>query len=545
MKKKPAATAGRRVQRQSLRPATARELSDAAFAMARFSALDPSIDIGEEFLRTLSALLPGRAIALRLIDPRTLHLRSMESVGALKAGAHAAPLALKASAIRRTGLPEMITVSGRVEVQARYPTLFEETAGGFAVPIAAMGRLHGAVNVELPPAGKSLAKLLAADEAVVIPLANQLAVALRNLELLSEARRAEEQLQTILARANVLIAVLDRDANIVLLNDACRRYLALPSSMRGRIDMRTWMRERPGVGEPRLGNLALRAIAGEELDGIEGWAARYDGSAFHALWSLTALRNAAGEVDRVIVVGHDVDRERQLERQVIQSEKLATIGKLAAGVVHELNNPLTSIGVYADYLVKRLEKIDPQDAEKARRIVEGAGRIQRLTQDLVSYARPSGERISLDVSEVLSRALSFCEHVIAQAGGRLEVSYSPSLPRVLGLRGQLEQVFINLITNACHALGEGGGAIRVSTAAAAGGVAITVGDEGGGIADEHRAHIFEPFFTTKREGRGTGLGLSIVKNIVEAHGGSVGFESSGAGTNFTVVLPAVPPVAGR
>jgi two-component system, NtrC family, sensor kinase len=526
-----------------LRAPAPEEVLAAALEIGRASVVDlGAVDLGAEFLRILTSILPERSVAVRLIDPRTLALRAMESVGGLKAGAYRAPLGLKASAIRRTRLPETITLSGRVEVHGRYQTIFEETEGGFAVPVAAGGELYGLINLEWPE-GSGTAAQLGADEAVVLPLANQLACAMRNLELLADAKRSQEYLEQIVARAKVYIGVARRDGSLALANDGFLRYLGLSADGMATVSVQRWVAAHPNVPEPRLGMLTMRALAGEEIETIDAYGARSDGVIQRATWSLTPLRDPSGVVESVIIVGHDLERIRQLERQVIQSEKLATLGQLAAGVVHELNNPLTSIGVYAEYRARRLEPHDPGDAEKARRILDGAGRIQKLTQDLVSYARPAGERAPVDLNAVVAQALSFCEHVLTEAEARLEASYDPALPRVLGIKGPLQQVFINLITNACHAVADraGSGRVRVATGRGPGGsVVVSIRDDGGGIPTPHRERIFEPFFTTKSEGKGTGLGLSIVKNIIEAHGGIVSFESDPAGTTFTVVLPPQP-----
>ncbi|HEY3668937.1 MAG TPA: histidine kinase dimerization/phospho-acceptor domain-containing protein, partial [Polyangiaceae bacterium] len=152
---------------------------------------------------------------------------------------------------------------------------------------------------------------------------------------------------------------------------------------------------------------------------------------------------------------------RKLQAQVIQNEKLASLGQIVAGVVHELNNPLTSIIAYSDYLTKKLAK-DPssnlhEDAERVRRIGEAAERILKFTRDLVAYARPTGDaRGPVQIEEVIERALLFCEHEFAD--GRVEVDreFTQPLPLIFGIPGQLTQVFVNLFTNAAHAMGNGG-----------------------------------------------------------------------------------------
>src|SRR5262249_19589310 len=188
------------------------------------------------------------------------------------------------------------------------------------------------------------------------------------------------------------------------------------------------------------------------------------GAEIRAAFNVAAVGEITGELEAVVVIGQDLTRIKSLEHQVIQSEKLATLGQLAAGVVHELNNPLTSISVYGDYLVRLLEKrSDPNDLDKARKIVEGAARIQKLTRDLMSYARPGGEEEPVQINEVVRQALVFCEHVLKRADAIVELRLGEGLPRVNAIRGQLHQVLINLLTNACHALPAPDQTVRVTT----------------------------------------------------------------------------------
>lgn len=236
----------------------------------------------------------------------------------------------------------------------------------------------------------------------------------------------------------------------------------------------------------------------------------------------------------------------RLQAQVIQTEKLASLGQIVAGVVHELNNPLTSIVAYADYLTKKLARGSApdlsDDAERVRRIGEAAERILKFTRDLVAYARPAGDaRGPVLLEEIIERALLFCEHEFAD--GRVEVhrAFSPELPAIAGIPGQLTQVFVNLFTNAAHAMGEAGGVLSIEVRSADSGASLRVqiSDTGSGIPAEAMPQIFEPFFTTKTDGRGTGLGLSIVRGILDAHGGTIQVTSAeGQGTCFTLTLPA-------
>ncbi len=236
----------------------------------------------------------------------------------------------------------------------------------------------------------------------------------------------------------------------------------------------------------------------------------------------------------------------RLQAQVIQTEKLASLGQIVAGVVHELNNPLTSIIAYSDYLTKKLGRGESgdlrEDAERVRRIGEAAERILKFTRDLVAYARPTGDsRGPVRIEQVIERALLFCEHEFADGNVEIEQDFAVPLPIIAGITGQLTQVFVNLFTNAAHAMSERGGVLRIAVRGADSGqsLRIEVSDSGDGIPEEAMPQIFEPFFTTKTDGRGTGLGLSIVRGILDAHGGTIQVSSaSGEGTSFTLTLPA-------
>jgi signal transduction histidine kinase len=248
---------------------------------------------------------------------------------------------------------------------------------------------------------------------------------------------------------------------------------------------------------------------------------------------------------------HALRANRELAREVgllqagiVQTGKLASLGELSASVVHELGNPLTSIMAYCDYLLRRAEGSGaaPDDVERLRRIGEAADRILELTRALISYARPDDAgTCPLDVHQVVDRALVFCEHVVDAAGVSVRRELPEALPPVPGVRSQLIQVFVNLVTNACQAMTPAGGTLTVSARVEIGveQVLVSFADSGPGIAPEHLPRIFEPFFTTKERGEGTGLGLSIVRCIVEAHGGTIRVESRvGKGTTFLVSLPS-------
>jgi two-component system NtrC family sensor kinase len=241
-----------------------------------------------------------------------------------------------------------------------------------------------------------------------------------------------------------------------------------------------------------------------------------------------------------------------LEERLLQTDKLANFGQIAAGVVHELNNPLTSIVAYSDYLIRKgtmnNASTDPEDLERLRRISESATRMLRFTRDLVTYARPSsGIAAPVVLHDVIDQAIAFCEHVLSAASVRVERRYGAGVLTVHAVSEQLVQVFVNLLTNASHAAPARDGCVVVTTEIAESTqghkrATVSVNDNGSGIAPEHLPQVFVPFFTTKRDMQGTGLGLSIVKSILEAHDGSIEVESEpGRGTRFVIELPVRTP----
>ena len=284
------------------------------------------------------------------------------------------------------------------------------------------------------------------------------------------------------------------------------------------------------------------SLKSESVSSFETRVITHDGREVKVAFATSAVMTQTGEVEGVIAIGQDLTRMRDLERRVIQAEKLASLGQLAASVVHEINNPMTAVATYADALLKRTlgqSQSDPGDVEKYRKISENSDRVLRFTRDLVSYARPAQEKPEeVDLNATVERAIGFCDHVLQKHGVKLDRQFG-EVPRFLAVRQNLVQVFVNLITNACHATANGG-VVTISTRIEGANVIASVTDTGSGIAPDIQARIFEPFFTTKPDGKGTGLGLSIVQGILENHGGSISVTSVlGVGTTFTLKLPMV------
>jgi two-component system, NtrC family, sensor kinase len=364
--------------------------------------------------------------------------------------------------------------------------------------------------------------------------------------------RMRDYLEQIVDQANVLVISTDLPGRVTVWNRAMVRLTGFPRETVVGRELLPWLWE---AGIPELGQVMKQVAAGSDLPNCEVRLPSMSGTIVRAVFNVATLRDDAGRPSAQLAVGQDVTALRVLQNQVIHAEKLATVGQIAAGVAHEINNPLTSIQACIDAVLHKAtlavqgsiaNQFEAVDVERLKRIQEGAERIRKFSRDLVSYARPSRVEVEqIDFNEVVEHALSFCEHVFAQAKARLDRDLAPSLPPMRAVRDQLMQVVTNLATNAAQALSEKGGVIRVRTfneGKAAVGLAVT--DSGSGIREEHRASIFDPFFTTKPAGSGTGLGLSVVRNIVYAHGGQITFQSTiGSGTTFVVTLPVRHPLS--
>ncbi|MBT3181482.1 MAG: hybrid sensor histidine kinase/response regulator [Deltaproteobacteria bacterium] len=243
----------------------------------------------------------------------------------------------------------------------------------------------------------------------------------------------------------------------------------------------------------------------------------------------------------VVLYYRDITEERRLQREIIQQEKMAAIGMLAGGVAHEINNPLGGIIAFTQ-LLKKDVKGNKDVINDIEVIEEAAGRCKKIVADLLDFSRISkdGEHSPLDINVILEKVFPFIRREMQSLNVELFFDGAGRLPYVMGASNRLQQVFLNLMTNACHAM-EKGGKLAVTTGVEDGGrvVAIRVRDTGAGINSRIKEQIFDPFFTTKDPGKGTGLGLSISYRIVKEHGGTIEFEDvEDGGTEFVIRLPA-------
>lgn len=256
-------------------------------------------------------------------------------------------------------------------------------------------------------------------------------------------------------------------------------------------------------------------------------------------FTATSLVDKSGATRGTLIIIDNITERVRLEDQLVQNEKLTSIGLLAAGVAHEVNTPLAVISSYSQMLRK---DIGPDDHRHKilEKITKQTFRASEIVNGLLNFSRTTATEFhEADIHSVIHETLSLLEHQFRKAGIRVELDLRAESPLLVGNPGKLQQVFLNLFLNARDAMPDGG-ELRIHTGSVDSKIEITVQDTGIGISREHIQKIYDPFFTTKAVGKGTGLGLSVSYGIVQEHGGNISVESKvGQGTAFKLELPLV------
>lgn len=358
-----------------------------------------------------------------------------------------------------------------------------------------------------------------------------------------ELKKSEERYRSLIENANDIIFTVDRDGNITSINLSGYSF---------------FKRHKEDIIGVNLGDLcfnedsaALQLKVIEEvfdsqisdqitypvnIYGEEHWLS----TNFSPLFSDTGMPFAVLGISRDI----SLIKKKEKEDQMYHAEKLASIGTLAAGVAHEINNPLAVILGFTDLLLEK-EAADSEKYDVLKTIEKQAVNAKRVVQNLLSFARYSEyKEEDIDINKSLETVLAVVKNILLVNKISLNQQLQEDLPRVKADAGEIEQVFLNIINNAIHAM-QGGGILKVVTEFKEGAVKINFSDTGTGIKKEHRTKIFDPLFTTKKVGEGTGLGLSVSYGIITKYGGTITFEtktaekSSNTGTTFIITLPAI------
>ncbi len=290
----------------------------------------------------------------------------------------------------------------------------------------------------------------------------------------------------------------------------------------------------------------------EEVEDYENIILTKSGEERIIAWHNTTLTDEKGRTIGTLSSGKDITKRKQTEEELIQSEKLASLGQLAASVVHEVNNPLAGIMVYVKLFLKKYKegKIQSESTEgQLLKMEKELDRTTRIIRNLLDFARQSEPSMRpLEINKIIDAALLLVENQINLENISLEKHLDPDLPLVMADFDKIQQVLINIILNAIQAMPDGGN-LTITTSAAKGikiddtpkdTVKIDIRDSGIGIPKENLNKLFNPFFTTKEKGKGVGLGLSVVHGIIGKHKGKIDVESEpDAGTTFTIYLEAM------
>ncbi len=352
------------------------------------------------------------------------------------------------------------------------------------------------------------------------------------VERTREIEQAKIYIESLLENANDVIYTLDVDLRFTYVN--------------GKVEAWGYTKE-DLIGKPYLSLLSKRfrsRYLQETLDMGEKQVYEVEivsrhGELRSVLVSVAPLLNDAGGQQGVLGIARDITERKQLEQQVQHSERLASIGQLAAGVAHEINNPLGGI-LNCLYNIRKGTLTPARSQEYLHFMEDGLQRVQRIVRQLLDFSQQRELELALaDLHLILDRVGVLTEHVFVERHAVLRKQYDTTLPPLMVDGALIEQVVMNLVLNAVQSI-QDGGYVSLETQKHEDTCEIIVEDNGCGIAPNVRAHIFDPFFTTKGTGEGTGLGLSVSLGIVQRHGGEMLVESEeGKGTRFMVRLPFV------
>jgi two-component system, NtrC family, sensor kinase len=406
----------------------------------------------------------------------------------------------------------------------------------YYLPCSARGRTIAYLGVSRTETGDFLSS---EDVELLVTLSGYVGIAVDNSMLYrSLARKADEYerlkefSENIVESINVGILAADLEDRV--------------ESWNSQIEKLTGIARASAVGR-KLRDL-LPADLYDEIEGVSGEAGVHNIYKFvlrpnagerDATLNIAVAPLVSREGDRIgrLIIFDDITDRSELEKKLVQADKLSSIGLLAAGVAHEVNTPLAVISTYAQMLAKQISG-DVQKAPLLEKIARQTFRASEIVNSLLNFSRTSPtEFVPVELNKVIRETLTLLEHQFSKTGVEVKLALDETLPKIKGNPGKLQQVFLNLFLNARDAM-ESGGVLALTTSSADGLVRVTVADSGAGIVKENLERIFDPFFTTKMAKKGTGLGLSVSYGIVREHSGDIEVHSEpGAGTRFQLSFP--------
>jgi signal transduction histidine kinase len=338
-----------------------------------------------------------------------------------------------------------------------------------------------------------------------------------------------ERLESVIHTARVGMMLVEPEVTIRWFSNRAAGWLDLTP---GNIGRRCPLDGAPGGCADCL--VKRTALTGEALEAER--AVTGDGGALrHFRHGTSPIRDEKGRVVQVVELVEEITSRKALESEALHAGKLSVLGRMAAGIAHEIGNPLSSLTTRLHLME---QKGDPGFVKESLKVLHGQiGRIGRIVRGVSQFAKPGAEGWSVwDVNRVLDEAVGIVRLDRRATAVEFEQSLASPSPKVRGVKDQVSQVLLNLLLNSVEAMPEGG-SVRTETFQRNGMVCVVISDSGPGMDDSVRARLFEPFFTTKPEG--TGLGLSVSYSLIHAHGGRIEVESRpGKGSRFAVLLPA-------
>jgi PAS domain S-box-containing protein len=358
-------------------------------------------------------------------------------------------------------------------------------------------------------------------------------------------RESEERNRNIFEQSAIGIGISTADGKVVVANKAMETIMGYSTGEMGQINL-TDIYENPKSREELVDTIAKMGMVRDYAVKLK----RKDGSLFEALLWVSHIRIGGRDVFHTMM--QDISERQELIQKMLQSQKLADLGTLAAGVAHEINSPLQVVTGSSEVLLNKLEEENPDReglVRRVERIKENSWRIAKIVRSLLDYARSTEEELApTSLNSIVSDTLLLVEHQIhVWSNISVMTKLAENLPDFTCDRNKIIQVVINLLTNARDAMPRGG-KVTLCTGYDAKNerLTLTVHDSGHGISETVKSKIFDPFFTTKPLGQGTGLGLSIAQGIVGSHGGEITVDSQpGKGTTFMLAFPLTRPPEGE
>jgi two-component system NtrC family sensor kinase len=406
----------------------------------------------------------------------------------------------------------------------------------YYLPFIVKGRTLGYLGLGKTRNGDFLSS---EDVDLLLTMTGYVSIALENARLYESVEKKALQVQTlrdfsenIIESINVGVLATNLEHGIESWNSPMERLYGLPrSEVVGRkleeVLPPELLRELPQAASELVRTVSLYKFPLRTADGRQRIVNL----------SLTPLVGKDDQVLGRLLIFNDLTERVNLEDQLVQAEKLSSIGLLAAGVAHEVNTPLAVITSQAQMLAKQMPSDDPR-SRTLEKIIKQAFRASEITNNLLKFSRVSGSEYSeLDLNKVIRETLSLAEPMLRASKISVNAQLAPAVPAIYGNSGKLQQVFMNLIMNARDAMPRGG-ELTLATESEHSSVHVEVADNGMGIPSDQLSKIFDPFFTTKSTSRGTGLGLAVTYGIIQEHSGKIQVESAvGRGTSFRLEFP--------